>query len=518
PGAWPRFRRALSPAAAERAHPARSLAVDGPALASCRPPRPQAYAGAARARPGDDGDHSGREGTAGGHRALPFAPGACGGGAGSRGPLVPPGGARPAVARPAVARPAVARSTLLPLRGDAGAAQESRHAAGSLARNAAPSCRRPGARRPAPRRRPRDPPGARTPAGGGSCRFGIAGAVFGRARVCLPVALRRLRPAGPRSHAVRRARHRLARGGGRGGRCRDLRRYAAGTGGRAGAIGVASRTAGRGAPAFPGARQGILLGTQRPPDPSGLRGGSCALWSVASGIRLRLVHPRAARTVFLASVVRASLGCTRRSLMPPRPSALFLAPEAPYPIAGGGSLRSASLLEYLGRHYEVDVVVFRQPGDPDPASRIPSGLVRRVTVLELPPNRRSFAARALRNAGRAVRRTPPLVDRFAGFSAQIARALSGARYDLGVIEHSWCAPYLEQVSPLCTRTVLDLHNVESVLHARCAGVAAGGVRCRAAAAAHRIFQHASRELERVWLPRFSLVLATSQADAELVRA
>ena len=181
-------------------------------------------------------------------------------------------------------------------------------------------------------------------------------------------------------------------------------------------------------------------------------------------------------------------------------------------------MRSASLLEYLGRHYEVDVVVFRQPGDPDPASRIPSGLVRRVTVLELPPNRRSFAARALRNAGRAVRRTPPLVDRFAGFSAQIARALSGARYDLGVIEHSWCAPYLEQVSPLCTRTVLDLHNVESVLHARCAGVAAGGVRGRAAAAAHRIFQHASRELERVWLPRFSLVLATSQADAELVRA
>ena len=204
--------------------------------------------------------------------------------------------------------------------------------------------------------------------------------------------------------------------------------------------------------------------------------------------------------------------------MQPRPSALFLAPEAPYPIAGGGSLRSASLLEYLGRHYEVDVVVFRQPGDPDPASRIPSGLVRRVTVLELPPNRRSFAARALRNAGRAVRRTPPLVDRFAGFSAQIARALSGARYDLGVIEHSWCAPYLEQVSPLCTRTVLDLHNVESVLHARSAAVAASGVRGRAAAAAHRIFQHASRELERVWLPRFSLVLATSQADAELVRA
>src|ERR1035438_1596367 len=83
--------------------------------------------------------------------------------------------------------------------------------------------------------------------------------------------------------------------------------------------------------------------------------------------------------------VRASLGCTRRSLMPPRPSAVFLAPEAPYPIAGGGQLRAASLVEYLGLHYDVDVIVFRQPGAPDPASFIPTRLVRRVTVLDLPP-------------------------------------------------------------------------------------------------------------------------------------
>ena len=204
--------------------------------------------------------------------------------------------------------------------------------------------------------------------------------------------------------------------------------------------------------------------------------------------------------------------------MTARPSALFLAPEAPYPMAGGGSLRTASLLEYLGRHYDVDVIVFRQPGAPDPASLIPIHLVRRVTVLDLPPNGRSLAARAMRNAGRVARRVPPLVDRFAGFSAPVARALSGARYDLGVIEHFWCAPYLEQLSPVCARTVLDLHNVESVLHGRCAAVPASGVPGRGAATAHRVFQGASQELERAWLPRFSLVLATSQADAELAGA
>ena len=199
--------------------------------------------------------------------------------------------------------------------------------------------------------------------------------------------------------------------------------------------------------------------------------------------------------------------------MPPRPSALFLTPEAPYPLAGGGSLRSASLLEYLALHYDVDVIVFRQPGAPDPAELIPSRLARRVTVLDLPPNRRSFSARALRNAGRMVRRVPPLVDRFSGFSAEVARVLEGARYDLGVIEHSWCAPYLEQLSPVCARTVLDLHNVESVLHGRCAEVES-----RATATVHRVFQVASQELERAWLPRFSLVLVTSHADADLARA
>jgi glycosyltransferase involved in cell wall biosynthesis len=199
--------------------------------------------------------------------------------------------------------------------------------------------------------------------------------------------------------------------------------------------------------------------------------------------------------------------------MTAKPSALFFAPEAPYPLAGGGSLRSASLLEYLAHRYEVDVIVFRQPGAPDPAGLIPARLVRRITVLDLPANRRSFAARALRNAGRIVRRVPPLVDRFAGFSAAVAGALGGARYNLGVIEHSWCAPYLEQLSAVCTRTVLDLHNVESVLHARCAATEG-----RASATAHRVFQGVSEELERTWLPRFSLVLAPSQTDAELARA
>ena len=48
----------------------------------------------------------------------------------------------------------------------------------------------------------------------------------------------------------------------------------------------------------------------------------------------------------------------------PRPRALLLAPETPYPLAGGGALRTASLLHYLSSKYAVDLLVFRQPGAP----------------------------------------------------------------------------------------------------------------------------------------------------------
>ena len=65
-----------------------------------------------------------------------------------------------------------------------------------------------------------------------------------------------------------------------------------------------------------------------------------------------------------------------------RGRALLLTPEAPYPLDGGGALRSASLLEYLGSRYRVDVVVFRQPGAANPTFR--TTLSGDVLVLDLP--------------------------------------------------------------------------------------------------------------------------------------
>ena len=129
----------------------------------------------------------------------------------------------------------------------------------------------------------------------------------------------------------------------------------------------------------------------------------------------------------------------------PASPALFLSAEAPYPLAGGGALRSASLLHYLARTREVDVIVFRQPADADPAAQRPGaapwglppvrldGLARRVTVIDLPPHSRRPAARAWRTASRLARRALPLVDRFAGFGRQIEEATAGRRYGIGIV-------------------------------------------------------------------------------------
>jgi glycosyltransferase involved in cell wall biosynthesis len=165
-------------------------------------------------------------------------------------------------------------------------------------------------------------------------------------------------------------------------------------------------------------------------------------------------------------------------------SALFLTPEEPRPGTGGGGLRSASLLEYLRTKYEV-----------------------RVASFALPHHSKHLAARAWRNGLRLARGVPPLIDRFAGFEAQLAPVLDGRRYRVAVIEHFWCAPYADAIRPHCDILVLDLHNVESELAATHARAASG-----LESILHRRFADAYRKLEREWIPKFDLVLTTSNED------
>ncbi len=180
------------------------------------------------------------------------------------------------------------------------------------------------------------------------------------------------------------------------------------------------------------------------------------------------------------------------------PAALFLSPEAPYPVTGGGSIRSASLLEWMTRHYKVDLVTFASVDAPG---------VREVIELPLPPNARHLPARVLRNLSRQVRGVPPLVDRFGGFEEHLRARIGGRRYALGVIEHFWCAPYVEILRPFCDRIILDLHNIESELHATGATAATWPV-----SLVQRRFSTLYRTMERKWLPAFDAVLVTSTED------
>ncbi len=169
-------------------------------------------------------------------------------------------------------------------------------------------------------------------------------------------------------------------------------------------------------------------------------------------------------------------------------SALFLAPEAPVAGAGGGGLRSISLLEYLRTRYRVQVASF-----------------------VLPRHSKSLVARAWRNGGRLVRGRPPLLDRFSGFDAQLVPVLSGRHYRVGVIEHFWCAPYARSLRPHCELLVLDLHNIESELAASHARATRG-----LESMAHSRFAAAYRRLESEWLRHFDLVLVPSEEDRALV--
>jgi glycosyltransferase involved in cell wall biosynthesis len=175
--------------------------------------------------------------------------------------------------------------------------------------------------------------------------------------------------------------------------------------------------------------------------------------------------------------------------MPLGKRALFLSPEDPTPGWGGGGLRSASLLEYLRQHYDVQVMRF-----------------------DLRVHSKNLSARIQRNAVRVLQGVPPLFDRFAGYEEQLAEKLNGAHYDFAVVEHFWCASYAPLLRKHASRLVLDLHNIESELarsHAR-------AVRWPLSWASQR-FAEAYRKLEQQWIPCFDTILVTSEDDRSRVR-
>jgi glycosyltransferase involved in cell wall biosynthesis len=105
------------------------------------------------------------------------------------------------------------------------------------------------------------------------------------------------------------------------------------------------------------------------------------------------------------------------------------------------------------------------------------------------------------------------MDRFSGFEGPLSELLAGRRYAAAVVEHFWCAPYVTILSRHCEDIWLDLHNVESVWHARLAETENLLLR-----RALRVFAGSSRALEHELLPQFSRILVPSETDASAVAA
>jgi glycosyltransferase involved in cell wall biosynthesis len=189
--------------------------------------------------------------------------------------------------------------------------------------------------------------------------------------------------------------------------------------------------------------------------------------------------------------------------------ALVVAPEPPYPVAGGGAIRTASLCHFLASRYRLHLITFGPP------RFVPPDFAEQVDWVTLPQHSKTFPARVARNAGRLWRGVLPLTDRFSESVCrkQVARAIGRRRYRLAVLEHFWCAGYRGLAAEHSEEVVLDLHNIESELHERSAATDGHPARW-----VHQRFRDLARRAELDLLPQFDRILTTSASDAAKIRA
>ena len=82
-----------------------------------------------------------------------------------------------------------------------------------------------------------------------------------------------------------------------------------------------------------------------------------------------------------------------------------------------------------------------------------------------------------------------------------------------MVEHFWCAPYVNVLSPRARRVILDLHNIEWELARTVAQSESWPISMM-----FWRFAGAYRRLESAWIPQYDAVLATCEADARRVRS
>lgn len=195
----------------------------------------------------------------------------------------------------------------------------------------------------------------------------------------------------------------------------------------------------------------------------------------------------------------------------PRPRALFVSADLPWPPDGGGRIATLRNLEGIARLYETDLVALADPvGEPDTSEL--ERLCRRVTVIRKPF---TFGRHRLRQGAEAFRSLfstePYRLRKF--HSDDLARALATSmaetRYDIVHFDQFGVAPYWTPDLP----TSYSCQNVESDIYHLASTASRNPVT--------RLWSWQEgaklRRSERRILRRFDVVLALSQEDAELLR-
>lgn len=195
-----------------------------------------------------------------------------------------------------------------------------------------------------------------------------------------------------------------------------------------------------------------------------------------------------------------------------KPRMLFVSPEFPCPPLSGGCLRTFSVLNSLAPHFEIHCVTFAEIEPPQKNVDMLRSCVAEISLLPLRPQRRTTLRRYLRNAGRALRFVPPLVDRFSDRESRRAlAALLENHVDWVWLEHLWLAPYVASVGDSAVK-VLDVHNIESDFYRQMRQATHNPL----IRLGYYVFEKAARRIEHLFLPSFDFIVAVSEQDRQVL--
>ena len=169
---------------------------------------------------------------------------------------------------------------------------------------------------------------------------------------------------------------------------------------------------------------------------------------------------------------------------------LFLTPERPHPARGGGTIKSSTVLEYLGSRHEVDLMYLRSSDQAVPA-RTAGNLLR------------SYAARVPLSI---------LRNRNPGFAGLVRDRVADSSFDAIFVDGWLMAQYVP--AGFAWVKVLHQHNAEFVMWEREAALETRPLR----RALVRREAGRVRRYEASILQGFDVILAVSEPDREALRS